>query len=166
MSTDTVRAVLRLRTMGPSGLNPPQTEIIDRLQTLSEDGPITDLDVDVWGASIGITQTDDRNPVHIREMVAEFEEWASERECTLRPAFEWRSAEPGDEGKRRGRIVTPLITLAVYTGEELQAVYPHVDGDELDTVHDGVESLASMAETEDAEQPEDEQSEKRAALAQ
>jgi hypothetical protein len=37
-SADTVRAVLRLRTLGPSGLNPPQTEAINRLQIVSSEG--------------------------------------------------------------------------------------------------------------------------------
>lgn len=52
-TADSVRAVLRLRTLGPSGLNPPQIEVIDRLQTLTEDGPITNLDIDVWGGVDG-----------------------------------------------------------------------------------------------------------------
>ena len=75
-SADSVRAVLRVRTLGPSGLNPPQIDVIDRLQTLSEgedeDGPLADLDVEVWGTSMGITQRDDRDPVSTRETVAEF----------------------------------------------------------------------------------------------
>ena len=71
MATEIVRAVVRLRTLGPSGLNPPQIEVIDRLQTLSEDeeSPLTDLDVDVWGPSIGITQTADQDPIGMRDTV-------------------------------------------------------------------------------------------------
>jgi hypothetical protein len=161
MTADSVQAVLRLRTLGPSGLNPPQTAVIDRLQTLTEDGPIADLDIDIWGPSMGITQ-DDCDPEGARETVAEFKQWADEQGCTLRPAFEWRSAESAADGE--GRIVTPLITLAVYddSGERLQAVYPHVDGDEVWTIHDGLEALESMAGTRDAEQSGDETNENRA----
>lgn len=163
MNADSVRAVLRLRTLGPAGLNPPQTEVLDHLQTLTEEGPIDELDVDVWGGTMGITPPEERDPVDTRETVAEYKQWADAHGYTLRPAFEWRSAAP--EGERKGQIVTPLITLAVYIGEDLQAVYPHVD-EEVNTIHDGVEALESMAKTGDTEQPEDEPSDKRAVLAQ
>lgn len=146
--------------MGPSGLNPPQTEVIDRLRTLTDDGPIAELDVDIWGASMGITQ-DDRDPRDTRETVAEFKQWADEQGCTLRPAFEWRSAASKDDAEEQhGRIVTPLITLAVYTEEGLQAVYPHSHGDgkEVCTIRDGIEALGSMGN--DVEQSADEKSER------
>ncbi|WP_336365459.1 HTH domain-containing protein [Halalkalicoccus salilacus] len=163
MSADSVRVVLRLRTLGPAGLNPPQTEVLDHLQTLTEEGLIDELDVDVWGGAMGITHTEERDPVDIRETVAEYKQWADAHGCTLRPAFEWHSAE--SEGERRGQIVTPLITLAVYNGEDLQAVYPHID-EEVNTIHDGVKVLESMAETGGTEQPEDEPSDKRVVLTQ
>lgn len=154
MTDDAVRAVLRLRTLGPSGLNPPQTEVVDRLRTLAEKGPIADLDVDVWGGSMGITQTEDRDPDGTRRTVAEYEQWAIERGCTLRPAFERRSGEPTDDEARHGRVVTPLITLAVHTSEGLQAVYPHVDDGDVRTIHDGIEAIESMER--DDERSEDE----------
>jgi hypothetical protein len=163
MSADSVRAVVRLRTLGPTGLNPPQIEVLDHLQTLTEDGPIDELDVDVWGGTMGITQTAERDPADTRETVAEYKQWADAHGYTLRPAFEWRSAAP--EGEENGQIVTPLITLAVYSREDLQAVYPHVD-DEVNTIHDGVDALESMADAGGTEQPEDEPSDERAVLIQ
>lgn len=161
-ATGPARAVLRLRTLGPSGLNPPQTEVIDRLRTLTEDDPTVDLDVDVWTSSMGSRWSDDRNQFDGRETVAEFEQWADEQGCTLRPAFDRRSATLYDEEEGGERIVTPLITLAVYDGERLRAVYPHVDGDEVRTIHDGVEALESMLR--DAEQSANERHENRAVL--
>ena len=147
MSADAARAVVRVRTLGPSGLNQPQIEVINRLQTLTEEGTIAELDVDVWGASMGLTQ-DGRDPVDTRERVAEFEQWATERGYTLQPAFDWRAGESeGDGEAQRREILTPLITLAIYSDDEetLQAVYPHVDGEEVRTIHDGVETLESLA---------------------
>lgn len=157
MSTDTIRAVLRLRTLSPSGLNPPQIDVIDRLQTLreDEDGPITDLDVGMWGPAMGITQIEHRDPGDMHDTVAEFRQWADVNGCTLRPAFEWRSADSETDGERQ--IVTPLITLALYSGKCLEAVYPHMDGDEVNTIHDGVEVLEAMGEPGDAEQVDDKQ---------
>nr|WP_066384709.1 HTH domain-containing protein [Halalkalicoccus paucihalophilus] len=92
--------------------------------------------------------------------MAEFEQWATQQGYTLRPAFDWRSTDSAGDGKsQRREIVTPLITLAVYTeGEDdLQAVYPHVDGEDVRTIHDGVEMLESMAG--DTKQSGDEQRE-------
>lgn len=157
LTTDSVQGVLRLRTLGPSGLNPPQIEVIDRLQTLTEeDGPLDDLDVGMWGPSMGSTQPEHRDPLSTRETVAEFKRWADAYGYTLQPAFDWPSSGSTETGD--GQIVTPLLTLAVYTGERLKVVYPHVDGDEVHTIHDGVEALESMAVPGDAEQANDEQS--------
>lgn len=98
---------------------------------------------------MGVTQTDDRDPVRTREIVAEYKQWADEQGYTLRPAFDWDATEGENDGKGlSGRIVTPLITLAVYTQEGLQEVYPHVDGTEVNTIQDGVGALESMAEPE------------------
>jgi hypothetical protein len=164
MTKDSVQVVLRLRTLGPAGLNPPQTEIIDRLQTLSEEGLIADLDADVWG----VTRTDERDSIDTRETVAEYKQWADEQGYTLRPAFDWDTTEvENDEEEPSGRIVTPLITLAVYTEEGLEEVHPHVDGNDVNTIQDGVGALESMAETEpedaeaEHEPSEDEQRENR-----
>ena len=101
-----------------------------------KDDSIAELDVDMWGSSMGITQTKHRNPVDMSDTVAEFRQWADMNGYTLQPAFEWRSAGSADAGERQ--IVTPLITLALYRGERLEAVYPHVDGNEVNTIHDGV----------------------------
>ena len=142
---------------------PPQTEVINRLETLTEDGLIDDLDIDIWGPSMGITQPDERDPaaIHETERVTEFKQWAEKHGYTLQPAFEWRSTESGEDEETQ--VVTPLITLAVYSGEDLQAVYPHVDDEDVWTVDDGVEAFISRAGG--TEQVEDEQSETRAVSA-
>lgn len=169
MSADTIRAVVRLRTLGPAGLNPPQTKVLERLQTLTEvtDSAITELDIDIWGGSMGIRQTSDRDLIGERETIVEYIQWADEQGYTLQPGFEWSATDLADtqEGSS-GRIVTPLITLAVYSGDRLQAVYPHghVNDGEVRTIHDGVETLESMAQ--ETEQSDDEQSEKRVVPAQ
>lgn len=145
MSTESLQAVARLRTMGPSGLNPPQMQVVERLEAIddSRNHPLGDLDIDVWGGSMGITRTDEHEPGETDELVTEFRQWANDQDCTLRPAFDWQSGEEVREGER---VATPLITLAVYTDESLQTVYPHVRGGKVRTIHDGVAALESMAE--------------------
>ncbi len=38
----------------------------------------------------------------------------------------------------------PLLCLAVYEAETIRAVYPHVNGEDVHTIHDGVDALESM----------------------
>jgi hypothetical protein len=42
-----------------------------------------------------------------------------------------------------GRVVLPLLCLAVYEAKTVRAVYPHVDGENVYTIHDGIEALES-----------------------
>ncbi len=144
--TSDVRAVLRLRTQAPHGLNETQADVIDRLQVLSENGTITELDVDVWGSTMGINQPAGLDPTGVQETVSEFEQWADEHDCTLQPAFERRNTESmaDEEGRRRETLVLPILCLGVYDGERLEAVYPHVDGEDAVSIHDGVDALESM----------------------
>lgn len=147
--SEPVRAVLRLRAQAPYGVNGTQTEIIDRLDTLFETGRITEFDIDVWGTSMGINVPEGRDPGGVRETVAEFEQWAADHDCTLRPAFNRRrTGLIGDgEENRSESLVLPVLCLAVYDGETIKAVYPHGDGEDVRTIHDGVEALESMATT-------------------
>lgn len=92
LDSGSVRAVLRVRTLAPYGFSETQTEIMDRLQTLREDGPITELDIDVWGATMGADRSDDSAVSPERQRVAEFEQWATDHDCTLRPAFDRRTS--------------------------------------------------------------------------
>lgn len=133
-----VRAVLRLRSLAPHGINGTQTAIIDRLRRIEADGRIAELDVDVWGGSIGIHRTADQDPAGVHETVAEFERWADDHGRTLRPALERH--EQATDG---GRTVLPLLCLAVYDAGTVRAVYPHVDGEDVYTIHDGVAMLES-----------------------
>lgn len=135
-----VRTVLWLRTLAPHGINETQTEVIDRLRQLEADGRIAGLDVGVWGASMGVARSADRNLSDVHDVVTEFERWADDQDCTLRPAFERRSARVPEET----RVVLPLLCLAVYEAEAIRAVYPHVNGEDVHTIHDGVDALESM----------------------
>lgn len=141
MSTDpanpgTLRAVLWIRSLAPHGINETQTAVIDRLRRIKTDDRIADLAVAVWGRSMGLSQTVGQDP-GVREAVAEFERWATEHDRTLRPAF-------GRHDAGEGRVVLPLLCLAVYEAETVRAVYPHVDGEEVRTIQDGVEAPESM----------------------
>jgi hypothetical protein len=147
MDSNAVRAVLRVRTLAPHGISETQTEIIERLRTLREDGAIIELDIDVWGPSMRVAHPNDRSQSIEHDRVAEFERWAREHGCTLQPAFDRReSGSLVDQGATEQIIRLPLLCLGVYEGSTIRAVYPHVDGETVYTIHDGVEALELMRE--------------------
>ncbi|MFB6141236.1 MAG: HTH domain-containing protein [Halosimplex sp.] len=69
-------------------------------------------------------------------------EWARERGLSLRPAFGTRECYAMDTGERGEWVVFPALTLAVYEGGDLAAVYPHADGERYRSVGDGLDALA------------------------
>lgn len=145
MNPDATRAVLRLRSLAPHGINGVQVDVIDRLRRLESDGRIADLDVDVWGASMAEDRPVDRTPSEPYETVSEFERWGDEHGCTLRPALRRRYSGSDSD---RPIIRLPLLCLGVYEGEAISAVYPHVDDGDVRTVHDGIEALESPSRSE------------------
>lgn len=95
---------------------------------------------------MGIRLPNDHDPMSTRKTVTEFEQWAHEHGCTLHPAFERCNRDLIDgNGEGWGNdIRLPLLYLAVYDGETVRAVYPHTDGDTVNTIHDGIDALESM----------------------
>lgn len=148
MTLESLRTVLRLRTLVPTGINPVQRDVIDQLQQLQNKGVITELDIDIWGSSMGMTFSGNRDPTGTRQLISEFERWADEHDCTLRPAFAQsgaKSSNSGDEIERQTEYaVLPLLCLAIYGDTTVQAVYPHMRSDGIRTIHDGVAALDSM----------------------
>lgn len=146
MTTDPVRVVLRLRTLVPAGIGSVQSDVIDRLQRLEDEGLITTLDIDIWGLSMGVNGPHNRDPIGTRRTVAEFERWAENHDCTLRPGFgrpDARSTADG-ESEQRGDVVLPLLCLAVYDDATIRAVYPHTTSEGVQTIHDGLDVLESL----------------------
>lgn len=44
-------------------------------------------------------------------------------------------------------LSVPYFSLVVYQDSEIEAVYPHDDGERVWTVHDGLDRLSAEAET-------------------
>lgn len=73
---------------------------------------------------------------------ASFREWARTSGVRLTPGFQTRECYSMQTGDRQRSRVFPVVCLAVYDGDELDAVYPHV-GTEPRTVEDGLDTLSS-----------------------
>lgn len=110
-----------------------------RLADLSADGEIASFDVATWPKRIPCRG--DADPA-VRDRYLAFEAWASECGVRLTPFFGTRECYSASTGERGDWVVLPVLCLAVYGDDGLDAVYPHADGGTCRSVVDGLDSLA------------------------
>jgi hypothetical protein len=79
-----------------------------------------------------------------RSRYASFDEWARTTGVRLTPGFHTRECYSMETGECERSLVVPVVCLAVYDGDAVDAVYPHV-GTEPRTVEDGLTALSSTA---------------------
>lgn len=130
------RIELWVRDCAPSGATNVQDTDCGRLQQIKDEGKITDVPMNVWGGRIDAEAADtmEGGVSPAREAVDTFETWASEHGYSLQPAFETRAIGSLVTDETREVIVPPIICLAVYDGNDLQAVFPYSDGEAVHTV--------------------------------
>jgi len=76
-----------------------------------------------------------------------FREWARTAGVRLSPGFDSRACYSMETGVCEESLIVPVACLAVYDGETIDAVYPHV-GAEPRTVEDGLDALSeSLSES-------------------
>lgn len=112
-------------------------------------GAVNRLVEDGVVASISIVTCSKRYPLGEESAsvpFVSFQEWADRADVSLGPGFDTRTCYSFDTGRRRHYRVFPAFVLAVYEGDRLQAVYPHVD-DDPHSVPEGIEDLRSTGST-------------------
>ena len=131
------RAELYLRT-DTYGTYDAQQRAIDRLRTLEDEGVLAAGRVERW-AGIEINEYEGRESA--LATYDEFQDWARRNDADLEPAFQRR---PRRTLGRRGVtevVVFPVIALAIYSGEDLRAVFPSRAGDRHYTVEECLDAL-------------------------
>lgn len=73
-----------------------------------------------------------------------FREWAADAGVQLSPGFDSRACYSMATGECEQSLVVPVACLAVYDGDAIDAVYPHV-GTEPRTIEDGLDVLSGIA---------------------
>lgn len=149
MISSQLHATLRLRAFPSHGITDVRYRVLTRLHRLADAGTLASVDVDVWGSHAVTDSLTDHDDATAAEVVPDFERWAEEHGYTLAPAFACRERGSilGDD--TREVWVVPLVTLAVYEGDRLEAVYPHADGGRVRTVDDGLATLETMRPSSD-----------------
>jgi hypothetical protein len=122
----------------------------EQLQQLQEAGRIDSLSLRLWQESELVSdeteiETETEHAETSREAIAEFAAWASDHGYTLYPGFQTRETNPRVTDPVRETLVPPILCLAVYRGDTLEAVFPYADGERVYTVADGLERLGSGA---------------------
>lgn len=120
-----------------SSLAGPVEDAVDALYALDAAGRIDDLTVWSWPAEVALSDLIRSRAV---ECFFRFQRWAAARGASVRPAFALETREYVT-GERQRVLITPVVCLAVYAGDELRGVYPHSTEDAVHTVRDAIEAL-------------------------
>lgn len=139
------RVRLFIRGTVPPEIREQQEETVNRLEELDSEHDLP-LEVTAWPRSIDV------DPVGMTEtyldLLETFRAWAHAQGCTLTPAVDTKRADSWLSAEQRLSVSLPVMLLAVYEGDEIAAVYPHVDGDEVRTVPQGIEALTEVCAEE------------------
>jgi hypothetical protein len=119
----------------------PQNEVITRLDVLQQHGRVGEYDVTYVPKSV------QRGSMTEAERLYEsFLEWADDAGLAVERPFEVQHYENPITGETVDKLVTPIVCIAVYDDDELEAVFPCEDGDAHVTV---LEALDAMEHGED-----------------
>jgi hypothetical protein len=104
-----------------------QADTLDRVAALDERGVVDETAVDASWQRVRTPELDSRDGA--LATYEEFREWAGENDYSLAPAFERRQRSYVGTDVVHDVVSFPVISLAVYDGPALRAVFPCADGD-------------------------------------
>lgn len=119
----------------------PVEEAVERLRRLDAEEVVDDVTVRGWPDEVllGAGDTDSETVEAYERFVA----WAAREDSSIAPAFDVRTQHSRLTGESGEVLRTPVMCLAVYEGDRLAAVFPHVDREGCHTVPDAVDALAA-----------------------
>lgn len=118
--------------------------VVNSLLDLAESGRISGVDVHAWPGEMSL---DSRSLEGVVERFERFEAWARERDVSIRPPFSVRVRRSTITGESDTLLVTPVLCLAAYDGDEVVGVYPCTDGNSVTSIDDFIERLAEAGGT-------------------
>ena len=109
--------------------------VLGRLSALEKRGLVDAHDVLVWGGRAPPSPVSARTTTgrEIARQAGLFKEWARRNDVALAPAMESRVVESTIREAEYEEVRLPELLVATYCGEDLVAVCPHVQDDEVCT---------------------------------
>jgi hypothetical protein len=123
----------------PSLVLDPVDSKVETLRNCEEEGTIESLLLRSWPPEV--TLTADGTHHEVVERFRRFEAWAADNEVSIEPPFRTRTSTSIATDEQTERLLTPGICLALYRGEQLRCVVPHVDGETTYTVPETIAAL-------------------------
>ena len=117
-----------------------QQRVTDRLDELEADGVLDAIGCDQWQ---GIQTMEYEHRSGALATYEEFQDWARHNDARLEPAFDQRIQSKLDRTETVEVVVFPVISLAIYGGERLLAVFPCSVDDDHFTVRDCLAAFES-----------------------
>lgn len=135
---DAVRAELYLRG-DTYGTFDAQQSVLNRIRRLEADDEIDEASVaDEWQR---IRTLDEDTRSGAVATYREFADWADRNGYVLGPAFERRTRSYMGLDRVDDVVVFPVVSLAVYEGQDLQAVFPCSDAEREYSVQDCLDAF-------------------------
>lgn len=116
-----------------------QQEILKRVRELESGERLADVDVEWAWERIRTIDEDHRDGAI--ETYREFADWAERNGYDLGPAYEQRTRGYVGLDRVDDVVVFPVVSLAVYEGTDLQAVFPCTDGAVTYRVQDFLDAI-------------------------
>lgn len=108
-----------------------QETLVDRLEGLADRVTVT-----AWPKRVRRWSDGD-----VLDRYDEFASWADAAGVDLSPFFGSRGVYSFEDGRQFDALVLPVCCLAIYDGDELDAVYPHTAGDTHYAVEDALDAI-------------------------
>jgi len=139
MTDDThLRAELYLRG-DTYGTFDAQQQVLNRVKRLEANGVFSDSMLAGEWQRIRTLAEDKRSAA--LDTYSEFADWAEQNGHSLSPAFEQRTRSYVGLDQVDEVVVFPVVSLAVYDEDDLQAVFPCSDAERTYTVGDALEAF-------------------------
>ncbi|WP_336328612.1 HTH domain-containing protein [Halovenus sp. HT40] len=119
-----------------------QESVYERLREYANSDRIARLETNTWSKCIRCpTASDDRTETCANkcwETYCQFEDWATSTGYDLEPGFRRYERSSLASSESCEPVVVPVVSLAVYSEDELGAVFPCSTTDRVWTVEDGL----------------------------
>jgi hypothetical protein len=112
--------------------------VLSRVDKLERDGVLADCECETWPDEVPV----DRESRAV-EVFRRYQDWAEEEGVSIQPPFRVASVDSSILHISDEMLRTPTLCLGVTVEDELRAVYPHGRDDEIVTVEEGLNEIAT-----------------------